>query len=249
MLLDKLCDSDLDPVRRALLCQRAEHAYAQVPCGIMDQFICLMGRPDHVLLLDCQSRAPVWIPWTDPNVTILVVNTQVKHEHSGGEYSRRRESCETAAQRMGVSSLREAELDLLKTHAAEMDEMSRRCARHVIAENHRTRQAAVCIRDGDWVSFGNLMYDSHESLRSDYQVSCAELDLLINTARNIGLAGGVFGARMTGGGFGGCAVLLIDKSKQDQVMWQIEQEYRYGTGTVPTLFVSHPSAGAVSIEV
>jgi galactokinase len=249
LLLQVLWDCTLDRVSTALLCQRAEHLYAQVPCGIMDPYICLMGRADHALLLDCRSNTPTWVPWANPEVSVLVVNTGVKHELSGGEYAARRQACESAARRMGVSSLRDAGLDLLERCAGEMDEAMRGCARHVIAENLRTQQAAACMHDRNWTLLGKLMYDSHESLRKDYRVSCQELDLLVDLARSIGASGGVFGSRMTGGGFGGCAIVLLETSRQDTVVREIEREYRRATGLEPTLFVTRPCAGARTLEL
>jgi galactokinase len=249
LLFERVCGSPLDPVERALLCQRAEHLYAQVPCGLMDQYISLMGRPGQVLLLDCLSNSPAWIPWDDPTVTVLVVNTGVKHELSSGEYASRREACYAAARAMRVSSLREAGLDLLKAHETDMSEISMRCARHVIGENHRTRQAAGCIRDRDWAGLGELLYDSHESLRWDYRVSCRELDLVVHLAQRIGLAGGVFGARMTGGGFGGCAILLMRTEAQAHVAQEIETAYRRATGLAPRVFASRPCGGARSVTL
>jgi len=249
LLLERACETVLEPVSKALLCQRAEHTYAQVPCGLMDQYICLMGKPNAVLLLDCQSNTPTWIPWTDPDVTVVVVNTQVKHELSNSEYALRRAACERAAQDMGFSSLREADLDLLKAHETDMEDRSIRCARHIITENHRTRQAAVCIRELDWGGLGSLMYDSHESLRHDYQVSCRELDFVVDLAREMGAGEGVYGSRMTGGGFGGCAIVLVKSEAQPTVIRQIEGAYRRVFGIEPAVFASRPCGGAASREL
>src|SRR5262249_16275599 len=121
VLVQALWNNNLDFLSTAQLCQRAEHQYAQVPCRIMAPFICLMGRDDHALLLDCQSNTPVWIPWADPSASLLVINTGVKHELAGSEYAERRRACESAASRMGVPSLRDAGLDLLENYAGEMD--------------------------------------------------------------------------------------------------------------------------------
>ena len=249
LLLQALWNNKLDLLSTALLCQRAEHQYAQVPCGIMDPFICLMGRADHALLLDCQSSTSVWIHWSDPSASLSVINTGVKHELAGSEYAERRRACERAASRMAVPSLRDAGLDRLDVYAEGMDEMTRGCARHVIWENLRTQQAAACLRDREWRALGKLMYDSHESLRTDYRVSCQELDLLVNLARGIGPSGGVFGARMTGGGFGGCAIVLGETSRQDEILRQIEQGYRRATGIEPKLFVARACEGARSREL
>lgn len=247
-LLEVIWGQRLDPSRKTLLCQQAEHRYAGVPCGIMDQFISTLGRKDHLLLLDCRSRQPSFVPFTDPSVTILIVNTNVKHELATSAYRQRREKCEAAAQVLGVPSLREATLDMLQKRAAAMDEMSVRCARHVINEIARTVQAAERIRQSDWNEVGRLMYASHESLKTDYAVSCPELDAVVESAQDIGSHTGMFGCRMTGGGFGGCAVALIQTDRQETVATEIAARYQRRTGIAATLFASRPAQGACLIE-
>lgn len=243
-LLETVTGVSLEPVDKILLCQQAEHGFAGVPCGIMDQFISASGRAGQVLLLDCRSKEPTWLPWSDPAVAVLVINTNVKHELSSSGYADRRRSCESAAQAMGVPSLREATLEKLQRVAGSVDEMSVRCARHVIGEIERTVQAGECIRRSDWPQFGRLMGLSHASLRDDYQVSCFELDTAVEIAQGIGRQGGVFGCRMTGGGFGGCAVALIETSAQESIMRQVSAAYRDRTRIEATLFVSRPADGA-----
>jgi galactokinase len=243
-LLEAVAGYRLDPVDKALLCQKAEHDYAGVPCGIMDQFISTLGRKDCLLLLDCRSRQPSWVPLVDPSVAVLIVNTNVKHELASSEYSQRRRQCEAAAQALGVPSLREATLEMLQKHAGTMDAMSVRCARHVIGEINRTLGAVECINQSNWIELGLLMDASHESLKGDYAVSCAELDAVVDIAHSIGPQGGVFGCRMTGGGFGGCAVALIESAKQQAIAREIEALYLRRTGIAATLFVSRPAEGA-----
>jgi galactokinase len=243
-LLEVVGGVELDPNDKILLCQKAEHTYARVPCGIMDQFISALGRAGEVLLLDCRSLQPTWLPLADPFVSVLVINTNVKHELSSGGYAERRRHCELAAEAMGVPSLREATLEGLRKAAGTLDEMSVRCARHVIGEIDRTVHAADCIRGNRWLDLGRLMYASHVSLRDDYAVSCRELDAIVEIARAIGVQGGVFGCRMTGGGFGGCAVALIQTEARDRLIHEIGTAYRSHTGKDGTLFVSHPDAGA-----
>jgi galactokinase len=243
-LLEAITGVTLDPVDKILLCQKAEHTFAGVPCGIMDQFISALGRSGQVLLLDCRSKEPAWLPWSDPAVAVLVINTNVKHELSSSGYADRRRSCENAARVMGVPSLREASMEKLRQASGSLDEMSVRCARHVIGEIERTVQAAECIRRSDWVDFGRLMGASHVSLRDDYAVSCFELDTAVEIAQGIGRNGGVFGCRMTGGGFGGCAVALIETAAQDAIVGEIAAAYLRRTRIEPTLFVSRPAQGA-----
>jgi galactokinase len=243
-LLETITGVTLDPIDKILLCQKAEHTFAAVPCGIMDQFISALGRSGQVMLLDCRSKQPTWLPWSDPAVAVLVINTNVKHELSSSGYADRRKSCENAARVMGVPSLREATLEKLRQVTGSLDELSARCARHVIGEIERTVQAAECIRRSDWLSFGRLMGESHVSLRDDYAVSCFELDTAVEIAQGIGLEGGVFGCRMTGGGFGGCAVALIEAASQEAIVREIAAAYLHRTGIEATLFVSRPAEGA-----
>jgi galactokinase len=243
-LLEAACGVNLDPLDKILLCQQAEHAYAGVPCGIMDQFISAAGRAGQVLLLDCRSKEPTWLPMADPAIAVLVINTNVKHDLSSSAYGERRRHCEIAARALGVASLREATAEKLRDVSASMDAMSVRCARHVIGEIARTLQAAECIRRGAWADFGQLMYESHASLRDDYAVSCVELDTAVEIARGIGRKGGVLGCRMTGGGFGGCAVALIETAAQDAIVREISASYLERTRIEATLFVSRPAQGA-----
>lgn len=243
-LLEAMAGKKLDPVEKALLCQWAEHKYAGVPCGIMDQFISVMGQKDHLLLLDCRSRQTELVPMSDAAVELLVTNTNVKHELGSGEYAKRRAQCEAAAKILGVASLREAAMPALEKAKGKMDDVVFRRARHVIGEIERTPLAARAIQAARWAGAGKLMYDSHASLRDDYEVSCAELDVVVEIARNIGETGGVYGCRMTGGGFGGCAVALVKTSAVAALMQTMADEYRKKTGIEATLFVSRPAAGA-----
>ena len=247
-LLEAITGRTLDPVEKALLCQQAEHQYAGVPCGIMDQFISVMGRKDHLLLLDCRSRRPELVPMNDPSVALLITNTNVKHELGNGEYAIRRAQCDAAAKILRVSSLRDATSATLQAAKAGMDDLLFRRARHVISEIERTPQAARRIGASDWLGAGQLMHDSHVSLRDDYQVSCAELDAVVEIAQAIGLRGGVYGCRMTGGGFGGCTVALVQTSAVGVISKRIAAEYKRKTGIEATLFVSRPAAGAMLLK-
>jgi galactokinase len=247
-LLETMTGRTLDPVQKALLCQQAEHQYAGVPCGIMDQFISVMGRKDHLLLLDCRSRKPELVPMSDPAVALLVTNTNVKHELGSGQYAARRAQCEAAAKVLGVSSLRDATPAMLEQAKSRLEEVVYRRARHVIGEIGRTVLAAREIRASNWANTGHLMYASHDSLRDDYEVSCSELDEVVTIARNIGVKGGVYGCRMTGGGFGGCTVALVKTDAVDSVSKQIAEDYKRKTGIEATIFVSRPAAGATVLQ-
>jgi galactokinase len=247
-VLEGITGKKLDPVEKALLCQKAEHDFAGMPCGIMDQFISVMGKENHLLLLDCRSCKPDLVPMTDPSVAILITNTNVKHELTGGGYAKRRAQCEEAAGILGLKSLRDADGAGLERARSKMDEVVYRRARHVIGEIERTVHAAEGVRASNWPTVGQLMYASHYSLKDDYEVSCPELDTVVEIAQTIGLKGGVFGCRMTGGGFGGCAVALVEASKVAAISSRIASEYEQRTKIKPTLFVSRPSAGAALLQ-
>jgi galactokinase len=247
-LLETVTGKKLDPVEKALVCQKAEHDFAGMPCGIMDQFISVMGKQDHLLLLDCRSRKPELVPMADPSVAILIINTNVKHELTGSEYPTRRKQCETAAKILGVPSLRNADAKALEDTKGKMDEVVYHRARHVIGEIERTVHAAEGIRASNWPTVGQLMYASHRSLRDDYEVSCKELDAVVEIAESIGIKGGVFGCRMTGGGFGGCAVALVKAGAVEAITKKIAADYKKKTGIEATIFSSRPAAGATVVK-
>ncbi|HUA39805.1 MAG TPA: galactokinase [Candidatus Sulfopaludibacter sp.] len=247
-LLEAVTGKTIDPVEKALLCQKAEHEFAGVPCGIMDQFISVMGRKNHLLLLDCRSRQTELVPMDDPSVALLIVNTNVKHELGSGEYARRRAQCEAAAKILGVPSLRDATADALERARSNMDNAVYRRARHVIGEIERTLHAAEGIRASNWPTVGNLMYASHYSLRDDYEVSCAELDAVVELAEGLGAKGGVYGCRMTGGGFGGCAVALVQADAVEAISKKIAAAYKRKTGIEAAIFSSRPAAGATIVK-
>jgi galactokinase len=247
-LLEVATGKTLDPVQKALLCQKAEHEYAGMPCGIMDQFISVMGKEGHLLLLDCRSRETELVPMADERLSLLIVNTNVKHELTGGGYAKRREQCYEAAKVLGVPSLRTATMKMLGGARKELDPVVFKRARHVIGEIDRTTKAAKEIKAANWPKVGDLMYASHYSLKEDYEVSCAELDVVVELAESLGPKNGVIGCRMTGGGFGGCAVALVETAKVKTISENIAKDYQKRTGIKPTLFVSRPAAGATVVK-
>jgi galactokinase len=210
----------------------------------MDQFASVMGRPDHLMLLDCRSQQIEHIPFSDPNLTVLIINTNVKHQLAGGEYAERRSQCESAAHKLNISSLRDATLSQLENSRGQLSEAEYRRARHAIGEIARTLEAGAAIKAGQWPEVGELMFASHDSLRDDYEVSCRELDLLVDLARDIGPKGGIIGSRMTGGGFGGCTVSLVETAKVEQVARELSESYRAETGIEPSILTSRPARGA-----
>jgi galactokinase len=247
-LMEAATGSKIDPVEKALLAQKAEHDFAGVPCGIMDQFISALGREGHLLLLDCRSRKTELVPMNDPAVTLLVVNTNVKHELGSGEYAKRRAECEQAAKILGVASLRDATVQQLEQAKSKMSEVVYRRALHVIGEIERTVHAAEHVRQSDWPGVGDLMYASHASLRDDYEVSCKELDAVVEIAKATSHQGGVYGCRMTGGGFGGCCVALVKTEAVDSITKKIAAVYKAKTRLEATIFSSRPASGATIIQ-
>jgi len=247
-LLEAITKKKLSQVQKGLLAQKAEHEFALMPCGIMDQFISVMGRADHVLLLDCQNAKTKQVPMKSQSVAILVINTNVKHELTGSEYPDRRRQCEAAARALGVKSLRSCTLADVNASPSKLTNIEFRRARHVVTEIERTTTAAKAFAGGNWKLAGDLMYASHGSLRGDYEVSCPELDDVVEIAHRIGLKGGVYGCRMTGGGFGGCCVALVDSSKVKAIAAKIAWAYKAKTRIPPSLFVSRPGQGATLLK-
>jgi len=247
-LIEAVTGRTIPPVEKALLCQMAEHEFAGVPCGIMDQFISVMGRQNNLLLLDCRSHQTQLVPMNDPAVSLLITNTNVKHELANGEYAQRRAQCEAAVEILGVPSLRDATPEALENAKARMDDVVFRRARHVIGEIERTVHAAEAIKASNWPAVGQLMYASHRSLRDDYEVSCKELDAIVEIAEGLGIKGGVFGCRMTGGGFGGCTVALVQTELVEAISARFAADYKKKTGIEATIFVTRPAAGATIVK-
>jgi len=243
-LVEAVTRQSLDPYDKARLCQQAEHEYAGMPCGIMDQLSSVLGAAGQVLWIDCRTETATLVPLDDRVASVLVINSNVRHDLTGSEYPDRRRQCEQAARVMGVASLRDATPTDLESHRLELGELLHRRARHVVDEIERTRCAAEALARSQWPLMGELMYASHESLRDDFEVSCPELDVLAEIARSIGPAGGVIGSRMTGGGFGGCTVSLVEAGRERAVAERIAAEYRQRTGIEATAFVTKPARGA-----
>jgi galactokinase len=243
-LLEAMTGQKLDPIEKALLCQRAEHEFAGVPCGIMDQFTSVLAQRDHALLLDCRSRKATPVRMADPAITVLIINSNVRHKLVDGVYAGRREQCQSAARILKIQALRDATAKDLHSARAQMDPVVFRRARHVITENDRTLETARLIQAGDWKKVGELMYASHVSLRDDYEVSCRELDAIVDIARSIGESEGMIGCRMTGAGFGGCAVSLVRTPALKVISRRLEEAYESKVGTMPTIFSARPGGGA-----
>jgi galactokinase len=247
-LLETMVGTPLDPLEKAVLCQRAETDFAGVPCGIMDQFTSILGRENHALLLDCRSRTATPVPMTNPEVTVLIINTNVRHRLAQSEYPKRRSECQAAALALKVPALRDATLEALEAAGSRLEPIVFRRSRHVITENARTLEMARAIQASDWPTVGKLMYASHASLRDDYEVSCKELDTVVGIAQEIGLEGGMIGCRMTGGGFGGCAVSLVKTEFLKRITRAMDAAFEKKTGRQASIFSSRPAAGACVLK-
>lgn len=233
-------EAEADPLTVARLCQRAENEFVGVRSGIMDQYASCFGREGSALLLDCRSLESEALPLPD-GVTIVVCNTMVKHSLAGGEYNLRRADCEEAARLLGVRALRDVTAEEFARRADELPERLRRRARHVITENARVGEAAAALTSSDLAAFGRAMNESHSSLRDDYEVSCKELDLMADLGR---ARPGVYGARMMGGGFGGCTINLVEESAVEGFLREVPEAYERGTGLKPAVYLCRASEGA-----
>lgn len=243
-LLEGLLDTVLDTREKALLCQKAEHDFAGVPCGIMDQFASAFGQTNKLVLIDCQSGEPDLVPFENPDLTVLIANTKVHHELSDGGYAARRKATEDGLAMLGKDSWRDVTLADVEQAWDRLGDPVNRRSRHVVGEIARTVAAAKSLESNDFEALGPLMSASHDSLRDDFEVSCKELDIMVNIARAIGRSGGVIGARMTGGGFGGSTVTLCESSRAEAIAATLAGEYEKATGIAPEIFASRPSEGA-----
>jgi len=237
------------------LCQRAENDYVGTRCGIMDPFASVFGRAGHALKIDCRSLEheflPLQLQTPAAAAQIVVCNTMVRHQLAGGEYNRRREECEQGVRSLrqimpGVESLRDVSLQALRRHENALDPLIYRRCRHIVTENERVLAAAAALKSADLAEFGMLMRESHRSLRADFEVSCDELDLMVKIAESIE---GVHGARMTGGGFGGCTVNLVRSDAVPRFKAEVAERYYQGTGLEPQIYVCAAADGAGVLEL
>lgn len=243
-LLEAALGQALDPVEKARLCREAEHEYARVPCGIMDQLISVLGNEAGALLIDCRTGHTRPVPLADASMSFIIANSNVHHSLGDGAYAVRMSACAEAARTLGVPELGLATPAMVNAAAEKLGALLYKRARHVVTENERTRAAADALGGRDWRTAGALMYESHRSLRDDFEVSAPELDTLVEIARDIGEEGGVFGARMTGGGFGGCTVTMATTDSTVAIGARLAEEYQRRHDRALTWFVARPARGA-----
>ena len=230
----------------ALNGQQAENEFVGCNCGIMDQMISAEGRENHAMLLDCRSleTKSVSMP-TD--MSVVIINSNKKRGLVDSEYNTRREQCEEAASIFSVKALRDVTIEQLEEKASSLDEVVFKRARHVITENNRTLEACDALIAGDMKRMGELMAESHTSMRDDFEITVGEVDTLVEIVKNVvGSAGGV---RMTGGGFGGCIVALVPPGLVNEVMSSVEQQYEAATGLKESIYVCQAKQGAGLVEL
>jgi galactokinase len=249
LALASVAGVDVAPVELALAGQEAEHVWVGAMVGIMDQFVSALGRRGHALLIDCRSLEYSPVPLDTTETAVVVCDTNVRHELASSEYNARREECERGVELLRgalpeIRALRDVSVEEFGRYETLLPEPVRRRCRHVVNENARTLAAADALGRGDLREMGRLMDRSHKSLRDDYEVSCRELDVMVEIA---GDSGGVLGARMTGGGFGGSTVNLVRRDALREFRETIEHEYNRATGRRASVLVSEPGAGASEI--
>ncbi|MBI3286730.1 MAG: galactokinase [Chloroflexi bacterium] len=237
---DQLGSLGIPKLELAVRCQRAENEFVGVRCGIMDQMVTLLGAEGYSFFLDCRSLAYRFVRLPE-DVQVVIVNSRVKRQLAASEYNARRRDCEEATRRLGMPALRDITPAEFERRAGELPEGLRRRARHVVYENQRVVRGVAALRQGNLAAFGRLMRESHRSLREDFEVSCRELDVLVEAARAVP---GVYGARLSGAGFGGCTVNLVDAQAVGRFEDQVARTYREGTGIEPEVIVTRPAAGA-----
>jgi galactokinase len=233
----------------ARLCQQAENGFVGARVGIMDQFVSCMGKAGHAVLLDCRSLAFKAVPIPE-GIRLVVCNTMVKHDHATGAYNTRREECEEGVRyfakwNLGIRALRDVSVEMLDRHTQDLPAtIGKRCS-HVVRENQRTLDAADALTEGDLHRVGDLMRESHNSLRDLYEVSCRELDIMVEAAEGLP---GFCGGRMTGGGFGGCTINLVREEHAEEFAKRIAERYRQATGINAQVYLCTAEDGAGKVS-
>ncbi|MGH9496157.1 MAG: galactokinase [Candidatus Sulfotelmatobacter sp.] len=245
LALMSLSDAQLPLPEVAKLCRKAENEFVGARVGIMDQFVSCMGKAGHAFFLDCRSLQYKLVP-IPAGIELVVCNTKVKHDLATGEYNRRREECEEGVRRFAkwnpaIHALRDVSVGMLEEHVKDLPEtIAKRCT-HIVRENERTLAAADALAAGDLPRMGTLMRESHQSLRDLYEVSCRELDIMVDSAEGLP---GFIGGRMTGGGFGGCTINLVREQDAESFAAQIAERYRKATGIEPQTYLCTAEDGA-----
>lgn len=247
--LNELFDLGLNKWQLIKVSQMAEHNFVGVKCGIMDQFTSMMGKKNHVMLLDCRSLEYQYFPFDLGEYQLLLLNTNVSHELASTEYNTRREECELGVKIiknkfLGIKKLRDVTLEMLQQNINKLPEKVFKRCRHIITENQRVLDATSALVKNDFHQLGQLIYQSHISLQKDYEVSCPELDFLVNLTLKKKY---ILGSRMMGGGFGGCTINLIDKKQIAKFIEIAAKEYQleYGKSLTPYLVSIENGSGII----
>jgi galactokinase len=241
----------IDKLSLVKMSQKAENEFVGVKCGIMDQFINIFGKSDHVLRIDCRSLEHVYFPFNYSNISIVLIDTNVSHSLASSEYNQRRKECHDGVKTIGldypeITSLRDVSLGMLREYRSKMEAVIYKRCKYVVEENDRLLKACEALSVHDLKEFGALMYLTHEGLSKDYEVSCQELDYLVELLRDNPK---VYGSRMMGGGFGGCTINLIENDAIDAVTAKVKEEYKRTFGIEAKLYVTKISGGTNKIEV
>ncbi len=245
-LVEQISGFSLPAMEKARLCQRAEHEAAGVPCGLMDQISVTLCQEDAVLELDCQTDTIRHLPFSPDGLGLLITNSMVRHSLADGTYATRRKECEQCASLIGINSWRDINPEQFQSVAGNLPTNLAKRGRHIVTEIWRTGQASCAIKSERWERLGKLMAESHASLRDQFEVSCPELDLLVDFTCELP---GVLGSRMTGAGFGGCTISLIELSERPFLERAITRKFHAATGMNPEIFLSAPSRGALGIPL
>lgn len=243
-LNDLFNENTIDKFELAKIGQSTEHNYCGVNCGIMDQFASVFGREGNLMRLDCRSMEYEYFPFHPEDYLLVLVDSRVKHELKDSPYNKRRESCERVAKRLGLETLRDADMKMLDSIKSDISEEDYRRARFVIGEKERVLAVCDALNAGDYETVGKKMYETHRGLSDDYEVSCEELDFLNDVARDCG----VTGSRIMGGGFGGCTINLVKKDLHDAFVDKAVKEFEAKYGHKPMIYDVVISDGARKIE-
>jgi galactokinase len=240
-IVELLAAVRISPMEKALLCQRAEHEYAGVPCGIMDQVAVIQAQDGHLLKLDCRDLSVTPVPFRSDEVALMIIDSGVHHELAGGEYAKRRRDCEQACTELGVALLRDSDTNTVMAHPFSTP-LIRQRALHVVTEIQRTNDMILALERDDFETAGKLLQQSHHSLQYLYEVSCDEVDFITSFCN---AQVGVYGSRMMGGGFGGSAIVMLRKEVADNLRTNLEEAYQRAFGIRASAFLTSPSGGVV----
>jgi len=259
-LMESMLAIRLPKLEKAKLCRVAEHRFAATPCGLMDQFASVFAESDRLIQLDCFSGQYQLIDWPKHAPSVIVIDTGFSHRLADGQYAQRKEQCGQLLRLLQLESFRQLDQTVLDVASdsttgvsagnetnGRIDETLLQRGRHVIGELQRSRAFVQAVREQNWVAAGQQMWQSHDSLRDDYQVSCPQLDFLVLLSRRLGNDGGVFGMRMTGGGFGGSVVGLVMTDRINEIRDQLMTGFRREFGQSPAVLVTRPAAGALTL--